>query len=140
MTIMTAKVLQDNFATVAEVYYKGKRVTGSAKRAKGDRSNPDVGRDLATARALAKLAQHLEKKAWKQINRADKEAEAKARARVKTAKIKAEAEATTKDRVYGWCKTHSAPVLMDLADSNSNCAVTYKRYTSYSDALDHRGK
>ena len=135
MTIMTTKVLQDNFATVAEVYYKGKRVTGSAKRAKGDRSNPDVGRDLATARALAKLAQHLENKAWKQINRADKEAEAKARARLACG---FGAEATTKDRVYGWCKTHSAPVLMDWADSN--CAVTDKRYTSYSDALDHRGK
>jgi uncharacterized protein DUF1876 len=54
-------VLQDKNATVAEALYGRFRATGSAKRNKDEKHNPEVGRTLATARALKALAREMEK-------------------------------------------------------------------------------
>lgn len=42
-------------------------VTGSSKRDKGDVSNPSLGRQLALARALEKLARELKRDASRQV-------------------------------------------------------------------------
>jgi uncharacterized protein DUF1876 len=54
-------VLQDKNATVAEALYGRFRATGSAKRNKDEKHDPEVGRTLATARALKALARDMEK-------------------------------------------------------------------------------
>ncbi len=52
--------LVDRNAAVAEVRYY---TTESSKRDKGDLFSPEVGRQLATARALQSLARYIEKDA-----------------------------------------------------------------------------
>ncbi len=59
--------LVDRNAAMAEVrYYTTDRMfiaTGSSKRDKGDLFSPEVGRQIATARALQSLARYIEKDA-----------------------------------------------------------------------------
>lgn len=64
-------VLTDGNATVAVAEMGGIQVAGSAKRDPCDRNDRDVGADLATARALRKLAGRLERRANGAVKQAD---------------------------------------------------------------------
>jgi hypothetical protein len=59
----SASLMQDNDATVAHVGYGPFRASGSSKRERGDRYDPEVGELLAVSRAFHKLAARMERRA-----------------------------------------------------------------------------
>lgn len=64
------EVLSDKDATVAYIRLGAIEVTGSSRRAPGDKPDPETGELLALSRAYAKLAAKLEKRANGRVNHA----------------------------------------------------------------------
>lgn len=60
--------LAGNHATVAVAKYDDITVHGDAKRNKGERKNPDVGRELAVGRALRLLGDELVARAYQTLD------------------------------------------------------------------------
>lgn len=60
--------LTGNHATVAVAKYDDITVHGDAKRNKGERKNPDVGRELAVGRALRLLGDELVARAYQTLD------------------------------------------------------------------------
>jgi hypothetical protein len=76
---LTLSTMSDRNATVASLAWSqnpaDRRIfTGSAKREPGDAYDPETGRMLATARALRKLAAHLELTARYRVVKAEAQA------------------------------------------------------------------
>jgi hypothetical protein len=68
---VTIVVISDKDATVARAAMDNITATASAKREPGDKPDAVIGADLATARALARLAAKLERRARGRIRNAD---------------------------------------------------------------------
>jgi hypothetical protein len=64
-------VVQDKDVTVARAALDGITVTASARREPGDRPDAGIGADLATARALARLASKLERRVRGRVRHAE---------------------------------------------------------------------
>ena len=64
-------ILSDADATVAVAETSDVTMTAAAKREPGDRPDAAIGRDLATARVLAKVARRLERRARGRVKHAD---------------------------------------------------------------------